>query len=62
MQVGRSGDEELSGRHTRSDVGSCRHKVAENPPLGERIFATPAIADDTLYVRTAGHLYAFAEP
>ena len=22
--------------------------------------ATPAIADDTLYVRTAGHLYAFA--
>jgi hypothetical protein len=23
--------------------------------------ATPAIADDTLYIRTAGHLYAFAE-
>jgi outer membrane protein assembly factor BamB len=36
-------------------------KVAENPPLGERVAATPAIADDTLYVRTAGHLYAFAE-
>jgi outer membrane protein assembly factor BamB len=36
--------------------------VAENPPLGERLAATPAIADDTLYVRTAGHLYAFAEP
>jgi outer membrane protein assembly factor BamB len=34
--------------------------VAENPPLGERLAATPAIADDTLYVRTAGHLYAFA--
>ncbi len=34
--------------------------VAENPPLGERTAATPAIADDTLYVRTAGHLYAFA--
>jgi outer membrane protein assembly factor BamB len=34
--------------------------VAENPPLGERVAATPAIADDTLYVRTAGHLYAFA--
>jgi outer membrane protein assembly factor BamB len=33
--------------------------VAENPPLGERVAATPAIADDTLYVRTAGHLYAF---
>lgn len=34
--------------------------VAQNPPLGERVSATPAIADDTLYVRTAGHLYAFA--
>jgi outer membrane protein assembly factor BamB len=35
--------------------------VAENASLGERVAATPAIADDTLYVRTAGHLYAFAE-
>jgi outer membrane protein assembly factor BamB len=35
--------------------------VVENPPLGERVAATPAIADDTLYLRTAGHLYAFAE-
>jgi outer membrane protein assembly factor BamB len=33
--------------------------VAENPPLGERVAATPAIADDTLYVRTDKHLYAF---
>lgn len=33
--------------------------VAENPPLGERTAATPAIADDTLYVRTDKHLYAF---
>src|SRR5688572_18069094 len=35
--------------------------VAENPPLGERTAATPAIADDTLYVRTEKHLYAFSE-
>jgi outer membrane protein assembly factor BamB len=35
--------------------------VATNPKLGERTSATPAIADNTLYVRTAGHLYAFAE-
>jgi outer membrane protein assembly factor BamB len=34
--------------------------VARNPKLGERVAATPAIADDTLYIRTAGHLYAFA--
>jgi outer membrane protein assembly factor BamB len=35
--------------------------VSQNPALGERVGATPAIADDTLYVRTAAHLYAFAE-
>jgi hypothetical protein len=35
--------------------------VVKNPPLGERTAATPAIADDTLYVRTEKHLYAFAE-
>lgn len=34
--------------------------VVRNPELGERVAATPAIADDTLYVRTAGHLYAFS--
>jgi outer membrane protein assembly factor BamB len=35
--------------------------VAKNPELGERCAATPAIADDTLYVRTATQLYAFGE-
>ena len=35
--------------------------VAKNPQLAERTAATPAIADDTLYVRTSGHLYAFGE-
>jgi outer membrane protein assembly factor BamB len=35
--------------------------VAKNPKLGERVAATPAIADNTLYVRTASKLYAFAE-
>jgi outer membrane protein assembly factor BamB len=35
--------------------------VAQNPSLGERVGATPAIADNTLYVRTAEHLYAFSE-
>jgi hypothetical protein len=35
--------------------------VTRNPPLGERVAATPAIADDTLYVRGQKHLYAFAE-
>jgi outer membrane protein assembly factor BamB len=35
--------------------------VVRNPKLGERVAATPAIADDTLYLRTEGHLNAFAE-
>jgi outer membrane protein assembly factor BamB len=35
--------------------------VATNPKLGERTAATPAIADDVLYVRTDRHLYAFAD-
>ena len=34
--------------------------IARND-LGETIYATPAVADKTLYVRTSGHLYAFAE-
>ena len=34
--------------------------VAQNPKLGEKVAATPAVADDTLYVRTDKHLYAFA--
>jgi outer membrane protein assembly factor BamB len=35
--------------------------VAKNPKFGERVSATPAIADNTLYLRTASKLYAFAE-
>ena len=33
--------------------------VAARNDLGEPIFATPAILDGRLYVRTVGHLYAF---
>jgi outer membrane protein assembly factor BamB len=35
--------------------------AAKNPKLGERTAATPAIADNTLFIRTAKHLYAFAD-
>src|SRR5262245_54309975 len=34
--------------------------VSQNPPLGERVSASPGIADNTLYIRTASHLYAFS--
>jgi outer membrane protein assembly factor BamB len=29
--------------------------------FGEKIFATPAIAENTIYLRTAGHLYALGQ-
>jgi outer membrane protein assembly factor BamB len=35
-------------------------EVLARNDLGEEIFATPAVAQGTLYVRTSGHLYAFA--
>jgi outer membrane protein assembly factor BamB len=35
--------------------------VAKNPKLGETVGATPAIADDTIYIRTEKHLYAFGK-
>ncbi len=51
-----------SGVVTVLKAGSAKAVVvAQNPELGERCAATPAIADDTLYVRTAGHLFAFSE-
>jgi outer membrane protein assembly factor BamB len=50
------------GTITVIQVGSEKPVAAvKNPKLGERTAATPAIADDTLYIRTAKHLYAFAE-
>jgi outer membrane protein assembly factor BamB len=36
-------------------------KVAHRTKLDDRIAATPAIADDTIYIRTGKTLYAFAE-
>jgi outer membrane protein assembly factor BamB len=49
------------GTVTVIKAGSTNAEViAKNEPLGERVSATPAIADSTLYIRTAGHLYAFA--
>jgi hypothetical protein len=29
--------------------------------LGEKVFATPAVVDNKLYVRTVMHMYAFGE-
>jgi outer membrane protein assembly factor BamB len=40
------------------EAGDALRVLARND-LGEPIFATPAIVDGTLFVRTASHLYAF---
>jgi hypothetical protein len=50
------------GAVTVLKAGSPKPEViAKNPKLGERVAATPAIADNVLYIRTDKHLYAFAE-
>jgi outer membrane protein assembly factor BamB len=50
------------GAVTVLKAGSPKPEVAaRNPKLNERVAATPAIADNTLYIRTEKHLYAFAE-
>jgi outer membrane protein assembly factor BamB len=50
------------GAVTVLKAGSAKPEVVvKNPKLGERVAATPAIADNALYVRTDKHLYAFAE-
>jgi outer membrane protein assembly factor BamB len=49
------------GAVTVLKAGSSKPEVVtKNPKLGERVAATPAIADNALYIRTDKHLYAFA--
>lgn len=49
------------GTVTVLKAGSGKAEVAAvNPKLAERVAATPAIAHDTLYIRSAAHLYAFS--
>jgi outer membrane protein assembly factor BamB len=51
----------LDGAVTVLKAGSDKAEVvATNPKLGERTAATPAVAGDTLFIRTDKHLYAFA--
>ena len=42
------------------EAGDALKLVAEND-LAERLTATPAIVGDTVFVRTAKHLYAFRD-
>ena len=40
-------------------AGNESRVLAKNE-LSEPVYATPAIADDVIYIRTSDHLYAFA--
>ena len=37
-------------------------KTLATADFGEEAYATPAIAQNKLYIRTAGHLYCFGNP
>jgi hypothetical protein len=41
--------------------GGAQWEVAATGDMGEEVFATPAIADGHIWVRTATALYDFAE-
>ncbi len=49
-----------SGAIVVMDGASESLSVLAKNELGENIWATPALVEDTLYVRTARHLHAFA--
>jgi hypothetical protein len=50
------------GAVTVLKAGADRPEViARNPGLGERVAATPAVADNALYIRGEKHLYAFGD-
>ena len=52
----------LDGAITVLKAGTDKPEVlAANPKLGERTVATPALAENTFFVRTDKQLYAFAE-
>jgi outer membrane protein assembly factor BamB len=51
----------LDGKFTVYKAGGDKPEVVSRSDFGERIWATSAPVGDALYVRTAGHLYAFAE-
>jgi outer membrane protein assembly factor BamB len=51
----------LKGRVTVVEAGGERPKVLRQADFGERICATPALVEKTLYLRTASALFAFGK-
>ncbi len=50
------------GRLTVIKAGGEKPEILHQADFGERILASPAIAGDNFYLRTASALYAFGEP
>ena len=51
----------LPGKLTVLKAGGDKPEILHQSEFGERIFATPALAGDNLYLRTKSTLYAFGE-
>jgi outer membrane protein assembly factor BamB len=51
----------LSGKLTVIKAGGDKPEILHQVDFGERIFATPALVEDKLYLRTEKHLWAFQE-
>lgn len=49
----------LPGKVTVLKAGGDKPEILHQADFGERIFATPALVGDRIYVRTANHLWAF---
>jgi outer membrane protein assembly factor BamB len=49
------------GKLTVVKAGGERPQILHQADFGERIFATPALVGDRLYLRTVRHLYAFGK-
>ena len=50
-----------SGKATVLKAGG-QWEILASSDFGEAVFATPAIMDNRIYVRTRGNLYCFEEP
>ena len=51
----------LPGKVTVVKAGGDQPEILHQADFGERIFATPALAGDQVYLRSEKHLWAFAE-
>jgi len=52
----------LPGKLTVIKAGGEKPEILHQAEFGERIFASPALAGDNLYLRTHSTLYAFGTP